>query len=108
MLTSRKGRVEPLGSLNFKEGIIHEAFFKVVALVMCLIMAMFVFAACNSGTPAATEAPTEAATEAPIEAATEAPTEAPAETTEAPATTDEATTDATTTDAPTESTEAVG
>ena len=104
MLTSRKGRVEPLGSLNLRRVLSMKRSFKVVALVMCLIMAMFVFAACNSGTPAATEAPTEAATEAPIEAATEAPTEAPAETTEAPATTDEATT----TDAPTESTEAVG
>ena len=65
--------------------------FKVVALVVCLVMAMFAFAACgnNGGTTApetATDAP-EAATDAP-EAATDAPeaaTDAPETATDAPA-----------------------
>ena len=67
--------------------------FKVVALVVCLVMAMFAFAACgNNGGTTATTAPEsttapETATDAP-EAATDAPeaaTDAPETATDAPA-----------------------
>lgn len=64
--------------------------FKVFAMVLCLIMAMFAFAACNN-TPAATPTEAPAATDAPAaDAATDAPaadaaTEAPEAATEAPA-----------------------
>ncbi|MCI5550804.1 MAG: hypothetical protein MR418_06100 [Clostridiales bacterium] len=61
--------------------------FKVVALVVCLVMAMFAFAACgNNGGTTATTAP-ETATTAP-ETATDAPaaaTDEPAAATDEPA-----------------------
>lgn len=62
--------------------------FKVVALVVCLVMAMFAFAACgNNGGTTATTAP-ETATTAPETATTapEAATDAPEAATTAPET----------------------